>query len=295
MDFLNLDFAKGTTALFKEAFKFKKYKAMPAFFAVVVGICQIPFVLVSFIIAAFIYLLGFIVKLLASVYEQIHNVVRREKDEVKAGAQTVIYLISWPFIFSSYVAIIISTFLLNILYILLSLTSFVWSLGGFRFHLLMSQADDIEKNVEGKYNKIVLIVFLCVLIFLLLLPVILTAVHYLKFSAPDRKYIFSQPAKILFKDMFNVLKLKFNKVSLVLDLFTFLYTCFAFIPFPRLRKTKAVEETPAVEEIPAAEEAPAVEEIPAEEEAPAVEETPAEEEAPTDEAEPVADEVNVQE
>ncbi len=289
MDFLNLDFAMGTTALFKEAFKFKKYKAMPAFFAVVIGICQIPFVLVSFIIAAFIYLLGFIVKLLASVYEQIHNVVRREKDEVKAGAQTVIYLISWPFIFSSYVAIIISTFLLNILYIFLSLATFVWSLGGFRFHLLMSQADDIEKNVEGKYNKIVLVVFLCVLIFLLLLPVILTVVHYLKFPAPDRKYIFSQPAKILFKDMFNVLKLNFNKVSLVLELFTFLYTCFAFIPFPRLRKAKAVEEAPVVEE------APAVEETPVVEEAPAVEEAPIEEEASIEEAEPVADEINVQE
>ena len=38
MNFLNVDFSKGTTALFKEAFKLKKYKAMPLVYAIIVGI-----------------------------------------------------------------------------------------------------------------------------------------------------------------------------------------------------------------------------------------------------------------
>ena len=92
MNFLNVDFAKGTTALFKEAFKFKKYKAMPIFFAIVVGICQLGFALMSFIFAGFIYLFNFLKKLLVLPVEYIHSIVRGEKDEVKAGAQTVIYL-----------------------------------------------------------------------------------------------------------------------------------------------------------------------------------------------------------
>lgn len=294
MNFLNVDFAKGTTALFKEAFKFKKYKAMPTFFAIVVGICQIPFVLISFITAAIVYVLNFFIKIIAYPVEQIHGVVRNEKDEVKAGAQTVIYLVSWPMIFILYSAIIFSTFMLNILYIFVSLSTFIWSLGGFRFHLLLGDAKDIEKNVEGKYNNIVLIAFVVVLAILLVaafvLPTVLTKIEYnnqleeylvsvlgpqYEQAAPEllAQYEISFENSNYENIKFDVAA-KFNMLTFLPDVFVFLYTLIAFVPFP---KKKAEEEASAVAEViaesvvdePANEEV-ATEEVVAEEEATAV-------------------------
>ena len=72
MLFLNVDFSKGMTTLLKESFKFKKYKALHPFFAVVVGLCQLPYVLISFLTAAAIYVFDFIVGVLAYPFEQIH-------------------------------------------------------------------------------------------------------------------------------------------------------------------------------------------------------------------------------
>ena len=292
MNFLSVDFAKGTTALFKEAFKFKKYKAMPLFFAIVIGICQIGFAIASFLVAGIIYVFNFIMKLFAFPIEQIHGIIRNEKNEVKAGAQTIIYLVSWPLIFFSYVSLIFSTFVLNILYIFLALFTYVWTLGGFKFHLLMSDAGNIEKNVEGRYNKTVLIAFvICIAAIAILLPLILVVLFYIKLPELDRIYLFKNAEfKILLESIIATTKAKATVAAPVLDLFIFIYTLVAFIPFPRAPKeapaiaeavaesAEAIEEAP-VEEAPAdevvdvpAEEAPAEAEIPAEE-------TPAEVEA----------------
>lgn len=275
MNFLNVDFAKGTTALFKEAFKFKKYKAMPAFFAVVVGICQIPFVLMSFVVAAIVYVFNFFIKIIAYPAEQIHGVVRHEKDEVRLGAEIVIYCVSWPTIFFLYSLLIFSTFLLNILYIFVALPTFIWSLGGFKFHLLLSDAKDIEKEVTGKYNKIVLIVFVSVLALLLIaayvLPAVMVAVEYNQQLDAYMVSIFGQNYKTLDanllaqqEELFETLNYenikanvtaKYEKLSTLTDLFVLLYTLIAFVPFPRKKKedvapavAEAIEESVIVEE-----------------------------------------------
>ena len=280
MNFLNVDFARGTTALFKEAFKFKKYKAMPAGFAVVVGIFQIPFVLLSFLFAGFVYILNFVKKLAAIPTEQIHGVVRNEKDEVKAGAQTVIYLISWPFIFLCYVSLILATYMLNILYILVALTAFVWSLGGFRFHMLLSDAECIEKDVEGKYNKKALIAFVvCIIAILVLLPILLTAFYYIGLPAPDKTYLFKTAGfKMLMENMLNVFKSKIITAIPMLFGFSFVYTLIAFVPFPKANKA-APAIAMAVADAVAAEEETAVEEACEETAEEVAEEAPAEAEA----------------
>lgn len=245
MNFLNVDFAKGTTALFKEAFKFKKYKAMPIFFAIVVGICQIGFALASFVVAGLIYVVNFLKKLLMLPVEYMHSIVRGEKDEVKAGAQTVIYLISWPVIFLAYLSLTLLVVALNVLYILLSLVTFVWTLGGFRFHLLLSEADDIEKTVEGKYNKTVLILFIVgILAIAILLPVALIVLHYIGLPELDKTYLFKNAGfKVLLENVIAVAKTKITIASSAIDLFIFVYTLAAFIPFP-----KAPKAAPAIAE-----------------------------------------------
>ena len=286
MNFFNVDFAKCTTALFKEAFKFKKYKAMPAFFAVFFGLFQIPFVAVSFVMAGLIYALSFVIKLFTFPLEQIHAFVRNEKDEVKAGAQTIIYLVSWPFIFIAYAVIVGLSIILNIYYMIAAIFAYLWSFGGFRFHLLPENDKDIEKKVEGKYGKVFFIVFLIVLAaVLVLLPIVLTVMFYLDLPKLDQQYVFKTLKGVdTFKHILNVYKGKL--VDAIPFIFATIYGFgFAAIAFPRAsKKSSAVADVIAE----SAEEARVIEE------APAAPEAPADEEAPTASEAPVADDVTVE-
>ena len=301
MLFLNVDFSKGMTTLVKESFKFKKYKALHPFFAVVVGLCQLPYVLISFLTAAAIYVFDFIVGVLAYPFEQIHGTVRREKDEVMGGAQAVIYLISWPFLFLFYIILTFMTFVLNVLYVVAALTTFIWSLGGFKFHLFLSRAGDIKKDVKGKYSHAVSIVFTVIIgVLFVLLPIILGLILFA--TQGESKFevnpytnqvltdIFGQPKlNPLYKGFGTCLGEAFIVAIGACTGFSLLYTLIAYAPFPRVKETAVdadpVEAAPAVEafvEETYTEEAYAYAEATPAEAAP-VEEAPAEE-APVEEA-----------
>ena len=62
MNLFSTDYLSKVTSLLKEAFKFKKYKAMHPFFAVVVGITVIPFVLVSLLLSVYLIIACFLFK-----------------------------------------------------------------------------------------------------------------------------------------------------------------------------------------------------------------------------------------
>ena len=301
MLFLNVDFSKGMTTLFKESFKFKKYKALHPFFAVVVGLCQLPYVLISFLTAAAIYVFDFIVGVLAYPFEQVHGLIRREKDEVRGAAEAVIYFLSWPFLFLFYIILTFMTFVLNVLYVVAALTTFIWSLGGFKFHLFLSRAGDIKKDVKGKYSHAVSIVFTVIIgVLFILLPIILGLIMFATQTETEFMLIpgttinqldaFGQPMpNPLYKGFGACLGEAFIVAIGACTGFSLLYTLIAYAPFPRVKETAVdadpVEAAPAVEasvEETYTEEAYAYAEAAPAEAAP-VEEAPVEE-APVEEA-----------
>ena len=284
MLFLNVDFSKGMTTLFKESFKFKKYKALHPFFAVVVGLCQLPYVLISFLTAAVIYVFDFIVGVLAYPFEQVHGLIRREKNEVRGAAEAIIYFLSWPFLFLFYIILTFMTFVLNVLYVVAALTTFIWSLGGFKFHLFLSRAGDIKKDVKGKYSHAVSIVFTVIIgVLFILLPIILGLITFATQNVPEfvpNVYGLNEPNPA-YKNFGVCLGEAFGVGIAVCSVFSLLYTLIAYAPFPRVKETAVdaapVEAAPAVEAF--------VEEAYVEEtyaEAAPVEEAPAEE-APVEE------------
>jgi hypothetical protein len=298
MLFLNVDFSKGMTTLFKESFKFKKYKAMHPFFAVVVGLCQIPYVLISFLVAAIIYVFDFIAGVLAYPIEQVHGLIRREKNEVRGAAEAIIYFLSWPFLFFFYILLTFMTFMLNVLYVIAALSTFIWSLGGFKFHLFLARAGDIKKDVKGKYHPAVSIVFTVIMgVLFILLPIILGLITFATQTEPEFMLVpgttmnqldaLGQPIpNPLYEDFGTCLGGAFALGIVICSVFSLLYTLIAYAPFPRVKET-VVDADPA-EAAPAVEafvEEAYVEETYAEaapvEEAP-VEEAPAEE-APVEE------------
>jgi hypothetical protein len=285
MLFLNVDFSKGMTTLFKESFKFKKYKAMHPFFAVVVGLCQIPYVLISFLVAAIICVFDFIAGVLAYPIEQVHGLIRREKNEVRGAAEAIIYFLSWPFLFFFYILLTFMTFMLNVLYVIAALSTFIWSLGGFKFHLFLARAGDIKKDVKGKYHPAVSIVFTVIIgVLFILLPIILGLITFATQTEPEFiQNIYGQPEpNPLYEDFGTCLGGAFGLGIVICSVFSLLYTLIAYAPFPRVKETVVdadpVEAAPAVEAF--------VEEAYVEEtyaEAAPVEEAPVEE-APAEEA-----------
>ena len=285
MLFLNVDFSKGMTTLLKESFKFKKYKALHPFFAVVVGLCQLPYVLISFLTAAAIYVFDFIVGVLAYPFEQVHGLIRREKDEVRGAAEAVIYFLSWPFLFLFYIILTFMTFVLNVLYVVAALTTFIWSLGGFKFHLFLSRAGDIKKDVKGKYSHAVSIVFTVIVgVLFILLPIILGLITFA--TKGGDVYVLDPLTQQLILNPYNDFGFCLGEAFIVgiavCSVFSLLYTLIAYAPFPRVKETVVdadpVEAAPAVEAF--------VEEAYVEEtyaEAAPVEEAPVEE-APAEEA-----------
>ncbi|MBE6536265.1 MAG: hypothetical protein E7677_06590 [Ruminococcaceae bacterium] len=178
MNLFEIDFLQKMTTLLKEAFKFKKYKAMSTSLAVFTGILMIPVVIASFMATAIFGGLAFLFAVVSSPVKYLHEIVRGEGKEVKHATQAIIYLISWPAVFALYGFMSFLLVLLLPAYAMLSFLLFVWSLGGFKFHLLLNKVDDISIEVNGKYQYLPVVYVIIGGLILVLIPFIHGVIHY---------------------------------------------------------------------------------------------------------------------
>ncbi len=192
MNYFEIDFLAKLKTLLTEAFKFKKYKAMNPALAVFTGIFMLPIVVCSFFVTAFLAALGFAYNVFASPIKGLHKLVNGEGKGVMHATQAIIYLLSWPLILFFYA--LISLMLLFILpsYALLSFLLYVWSLGGFKFHLFIKD-ESIEKEVTGSYKPILPFAFVIIsAIILVVIPFIHGIIcfidlfyNYMEYAFPD--------------------------------------------------------------------------------------------------------------
>lgn len=178
MNLFEIDFLQRMSCLLKEAFTFKKYKAMPNVLAVLTGILMLPIVIASFLAVAAFATLAFTFSILASPVKYLHEIVRGEREGVKHATQFIIYFISWPTVFFLYV--LMSGLLLLMLptYALLSFLLYVWSLGGFKFHLFPNQYDDISIEVEGKYHYLPIVFVIIGGMVTVVIPMVHGVIHF---------------------------------------------------------------------------------------------------------------------
>ena len=243
MNFFTLDFLERMSTLLKEAFKFKKYKAMHPVLAVFTGILMLPIVAVSFMVTAMLAVLGFVFAFITGPVKYLHEIVHGEGQSVKHATQAIVYLISWPFVFFCYALIAFLLVLLIPTYALLSFLCYVWSLGGFKFHLFANYTDDISITVEGRY-RLLPAIYVCVggmLVFLI--PFIHGISHYAgslsHYAGPDEVYMERLFAATFFSGIYP-------SYVWVHVAFTVLYTLIGFARYPK--KPAAVEAEVAIEE-----------------------------------------------
>ena len=233
MYLFQVDYLKKTGLLLREAFTFKRYKAMHPALAVFTGIFMIPFVLIGLVLTAVLSLFSFVLNILLTPLKHIHSLVHAEGQQVNHATQFWIYFLSWPIILLYYVVCSLLFAVVYVLYALLSIITYVYTLGGFKFHIVPNaDSDDIAIETEGEYFAIAL-TYVCVAAVLFILTAVFVLIFVAKFDLDN--YMRTTKAG---KEVFSILKL-FKDTNLILSivfgalwfLFDFFYALIGFAPF----------------------------------------------------------------
>lgn len=218
----SVNFMERANVVLKEALKMKKYKAMPLALAIVVGIFMLPLVLASFICAALVFISGYLYFVASQPVQSLHKLLREEGQNVKHGTQVVVYLLSWSVVFGAYALLSLLLISLTVQYTLFAIITYLWTLGGFKFHAFASE-EDISIEVEGKYKIGFPIVFIAVMgALLVILPAINTISAFVKYDYG-----------VTFNALATVFKIKMHSTDVLRLLFSVLYSAVVFAPFPK--------------------------------------------------------------
>jgi hypothetical protein len=188
---------------------------------------MLPIAIASAAVTVILYVLGYLFSVISLPTQRLHKLLHDEGQSVKHGSQIIIYLLSWGFIFSAYAALSFFMIVLTVLYTVFALLSYVWTLGGFKFHAFAGE-EDISVEVEGKYPIWMPIAYIAVMgVLLLLLPLIKTIAVAVDF--PKRM----DGAFKLFMQVFKGQILGLNNWRL---LFSVIYSAIIFAPFPKKKE-----------------------------------------------------------
>ena len=172
MKLFQIDYLKKTGALLKEVFAFKKYKAMHPALATFVGIFMSPFLVVGLLLTAILAVFAFVVNLLFTPLKHIHSLFQTEAKGVMHATQFIIYAISWPIFYLVYFAFSWLFIVIYLLYALLSIIMYIFTLGGFKYHISPNfDSDDIAIKTKGRFFGLP-VVTICVSAVLLVTMVI---------------------------------------------------------------------------------------------------------------------------
>lgn len=224
MNFFENDYTQNATQLIKETLKLKKYKAMSPVLAVFTAIFMLPIIAVDAILACTLYVWGFLYNLMSVPVKFIHGVLKAERGEVMHAAQAILYLVSWPIIFTAYTILSLTVFALNCIYAMTAIFAYIWTLGGFKFHVSVEKLGSASIKTNGKMLILPLIYIIVCVVILFVWPFIATVVDVIKYE------IYEYEGFI--KYFFEMLKAScIAKVPLT-ALFSIVYSAIAFGPRP---------------------------------------------------------------
>lgn len=224
MELFEINYFDRAKALFVEAFSFSKYKCMNGFFAFVTAFVLLPLQLFCLGLGALMLVTALILRITYSLVTSWHKIVTDEGQKVKHGAQVVIYFLTWPFAFFSYVfsgALLVS---LSVQYVVFGCASYIWTLGGVKFRAFIGDSsEDCSVNTNGRYPVIVPIIFTVVaLVLLIAIPLIIALVLFIS--------LYANYAESMFFVSFLPIYMGLAALDFV---FGCLYSFFVYAKFPK--------------------------------------------------------------
>jgi len=179
MKSFEVDYLEKTVALLKEAFQFKKYKAMPGALAVFTGLLMLPIVLLSCPFLVVLAVLGFSFRSISSTVQYLHDLVSNEGQRVMHATQFVIYLLSWPTVFMLHGIRYALMLFIFPFYAIFSILAYIWTLGGFKFHLFAHDLEDLSIEVQGRYKALPIVFVIIGLAIMLIIPAVHGTITYI--------------------------------------------------------------------------------------------------------------------
>ncbi len=182
MNFFENDYTQIATQLIKEAMKLKKYKAMNIVLSIFTAIFMLPIIVVDAVLACTLYVWGFLYNLMSVPVKFIHGVLKAERGETLPATQAILYLVSWPIIFTAYTILSLTVFALNCIYALTAIFAYIWTLGGFKFHVNVAKLDGASIKTNGKMMILPLIYIIVCVVILFVWPFIASVVDVIKYE-----------------------------------------------------------------------------------------------------------------
>ena len=232
---LKIDYIECMKNLMREAFSFKKYKVMNLFLAVVTAIIMVPFIACSLVFAGIYMCVAFFHRVITAPIRALHGLVNAEGKDVRHAPQTVIYIISWPAIFFLYFLEAMAIPTLTVLYAITSVFTYIWTLGGYKFHVFPEKSYEMTKEVNGKYNVLPIVFVSISALILILIPLIHMGIDYGQWVDTIQRY--GQNSRY-YTYSFNYYPIYLG-ISCV---FSFFYSIFGFAPRPKGEKKEETEK-----------------------------------------------------
>lgn len=180
MNLFDINYLNKISELYTEAFKFKKYKAMPPVLAVFSGLLMIPIYFFSFCVSAVLFILAFIFETNISFIKSVHSILSNEAKTVHPAAQFVIYWVAWPLVFSLYVIEGSLLCAMIPIYAFLSVLVYIWSFGGIKFHMFAKKDDNIAIEAPDRIKVIPLIFVIIGYSLLVFIPAVHGVFHLIE-------------------------------------------------------------------------------------------------------------------
>ena len=148
------------------------------------------------------------------------------------ATQFIIYFISWPTVFFLYVLMSFLMLMMLPTYALMSFLTYVWSLGGFKYHLFPTKYEDISIEVEGAYHYLPVAFIIVGGIALLVVPLTHGIIYFIDLY---EKYL----EKIFFRSFFGDI---YPIYVAVFSAFAILYSLIGFARHPKKAKIAEAAE-----------------------------------------------------
>lgn len=143
-----MNYSKLINSLTAEMKKGVQYARLPKLVKIFMIVAVAPLI-VSFVVSKFIYWVTlFFFKMISSPAEQLHNWIRKQKDELQHATQAVLYFVCLPAVFGLQLLLSFSALAFFFQWFLLMVQGYVLTLGGIKWQPFITEASFDEEQTQ---------------------------------------------------------------------------------------------------------------------------------------------------
>lgn len=176
-----MDYTLAIKGLLSEVKQFVQFKGKSLACKILLIIAILPLIICAFSTVATYYILLFFYRGLSSPLEYIHQVVKKEGEDVKHATQFIIYWIAFPLLFLLYFVQAFAALMFYFIWFEIMFFTYLATLGGVRWQpfLMDVKYEEVKKFEAKPKNELAALIYVSItLTFVLLLVIFIIAEAY---------------------------------------------------------------------------------------------------------------------